>query len=990
MSSAPAAIVKSPPARFSRWTSYRDAGASFVAVLACYWLYWLIAVPIIEPSLDERPVVHSTPQEQIEDARATVTVRQRELVGYFSPGEWETDAPKIWQSDQMRLLFQELKILPDGSVQLKPCTLMFFPKKKDPAAPERPIIMQARQGLNVKFDEKIVVKTFDLNNRRFQGGQLLGPITIRQKASAPGAADDLEITTSNVMMDSQRAWTSEPVNFRMGRSVGRGRELEILLAATDGAAEANVMRGATVRSLMLKRDVRMRLEMGSNPLVNASTPARPKEAQPPVEISCKGVFEFNMEDYAASFHDQVDVFRLNPTGQSDQLNCEVLTVYFETRRPPAAEGATQPGAPPPADRPPVRLIQARGNPVKINSPAQGLEARCHGIVDMIPGSGGNPGSVIAAGEGTLQGNLPKDPAGKYSAQWSRELRFEPDGALQRATLRGTTVARFGQMGTITADEVFAWMSAKPVAQQAPAPKASPAGSAAAAWQLERLLAQQYGKVEAPSNGKVVVDAPQMLVTASAIEARVNRLPPSAIAAAPGAAPPPEPKKQAKPEQNPENRFSVHGGTVLIQLVPQGEQLSVSSVTIDQQARLEQLVNPAAPPRQPLLVTGDRLHVADASSDGMRVSIAGRPGRIEADGMTLVGNTIEMERKTNWLWIVGPGRLTMPMSQDLDGKPLARATSLAVGWQKRMDFQSNRAVFDGDVVARSEQQVVNTQKLEATLSRAIDFSNPVAANRGRPQEQPQLATLRTYGRTHLEGRQLDERGEQSAFYQMELSDLAVDRTTGAVTGAGPGWIKQVSKGSSTNMLGGPSAAKPVSATTAKDQLSYLFVTFQKSLDGDINRRMVKLSDRTKTLYGPVPDWNAKLDAKDRAGLGPQGIVLESRELEVREMSRRSEAKRGWFELDASGNVLAEGQKFTAQGDKLTYAEEKDQLVLKGEPAEMFVENPNGGPRQETRAKEVRYWFARHYVQVTGAQLLNLGVPNQPRRETSEAPGAAAPR
>ena len=47
MSSAPAAIVKSPPARFSRWTSYRDAGASFVAVLACYLLYlaiWSLAL----------------------------------------------------------------------------------------------------------------------------------------------------------------------------------------------------------------------------------------------------------------------------------------------------------------------------------------------------------------------------------------------------------------------------------------------------------------------------------------------------------------------------------------------------------------------------------------------------------------------------------------------------------------------------------------------------------------------------------------------------------------------------------------------------------------------------------------------------------------------------------------------------------------------------------------------------------------------------------
>ena len=177
-----------------------------------------------------------------------------------------------------------------------------------------------------------------------------------------------------------------------------------------------------------------------------------------------------MDDNAASFHDNVDVLRMNPRGESDQLNCAVLTVYFASRgeMPPAAEPApiaAPPGASPTGGTPAsfqVRMISARGKPVTIRSPAQAMYARCDGI-DYVPGPAGASGSLVALGPGVINGNLPKDAAGKYSARWARELRFEPDGPLQRATLRGTAEVRFGIMGTIVADEIFAWLNRKPAA-----------------------------------------------------------------------------------------------------------------------------------------------------------------------------------------------------------------------------------------------------------------------------------------------------------------------------------------------------------------------------------------------------------------------------------------------------------------------------------------------------------------------------------------------
>ena len=59
----------------------------------------------------------------------------------------------------------------------------------------------------------------------------------------------------------------------------------------------------------------------------------------------------------------------------------------------------------------VRVIQARGNPVTVRSPRQGIYARCHGI-DYAPGLAGAAGSFLAIGPGIMQRNLPDDPSGK--------------------------------------------------------------------------------------------------------------------------------------------------------------------------------------------------------------------------------------------------------------------------------------------------------------------------------------------------------------------------------------------------------------------------------------------------------------------------------------------------------------------------------------------------------------------------------------------------
>ncbi|MBI3838512.1 MAG: hypothetical protein HY288_11345 [Planctomycetia bacterium] len=964
--------------------------SSFAAVVVVYWLYWLIAVPLIEPSVEQEPVARAS-DDDLRKAREAGRTRTLAVSKYFEEGRWELKEPAIWESDQTQLLFKSIEPQPDGKVRLNPCTVLFFPKNRDETT--QPIIMQADEGAVMEFDQPIVLKSVDLGKRQLVGGDLKGPIKIRRKESRPAARDDLAIDTRDITLIKDRLWTPHPVQFRFGRNRGIGREMEILLAAADGSVASAGLRGGTMRTLELKRDVKMQLELGAGPLAAGAASARPNGPEPPIQITCQKSFRFDIERHAASFHDAVDVLRLNTIGPADQLNCDVLTVFFSPHgaKADAAQAAASAGAEGQLSGLQVRVIEARGDPVTLRSPAQGAYVHCHGI-DYYPAPAGAAGQMVALGPGVMTGNMPNDPANKYKIQWTRECRFEPAGAQQVASLRGGAKVRFEQMGEIAADEIFAWLSPKqrpqtdrgPVVKTVSVRAASETTTPATAnngWQIERVLAQ----------GNVLIDAPQLSGATAKLEAWIERphapVPPP-LADLQQAPPPTQPQpaaKERRPQQTYGQRFGVRGGLLRIRFVPEGDQLAVSDVTVEKQARLEEISAPR-PGEKPLLVQGDRLHVAEANSDQTRVTVTGKPGYLEAGGMTLRGEAIEMEKHTNRLWIDGPGRMTMPIDQDLNGQPIARPQILNITWQGGMNFQSNTVIYERGVLVKSENQLLRTEKLEAILSRPVDFST---ANQpgGGPDERPQLAHIRCYGPAFVESREFDERGQQSRFNQWEGIDLEFDKATGAINARGPGWVTNVSRES--DQMGPPRPVQPNKPRAAAppdkppaDGLKYLNVQYQRSMAGNLNRGEMTFGEPTKTIHGPVPHWEAKLNPEDPASLGQQGLVLDARTLTVRQMPARGREGRAWMELEAIGNVRAENGQFTARGDRLSYSEEKDQIILRGDgrsAAELFQEDETGGERKEFKVAEVWYWLKLQNAWINGVESFGTNFLQAPKKK-----------
>ena len=309
--------------------------ASFGIVLSVYVAYALAVVPLIEPSVDQDR--RAQPTAAAASARRAPMCSRR----YFPPGSWELKNPKILESERAMLLIKDYQNLPDGRVKLHPCTVVFF--SSDSTRDELkspPVILQAPEGAILKFDEPFDLKRAKVG--RLIGGSLVGKVTIRRDPSRPGAADDLRVTTRDVELTEDRVVTPASGRFSL-RAQLRQRPRNDDPA---GPQSQERRRQAGRRKERHRHHRRQVVRAGPRrPHAHAAggqrsarrhdQPARRapprRTAEPPVEVTCQGPFHFNLDKYIATFTDQVDVLRLNTNGPSDQMNCELLSIFFERR-----------------------------------------------------------------------------------------------------------------------------------------------------------------------------------------------------------------------------------------------------------------------------------------------------------------------------------------------------------------------------------------------------------------------------------------------------------------------------------------------------------------------------------------------------------------------------------------------------------------------------------------------------------------------------------
>ena len=62
---------------------------------------------------------------------------------------------------------------------------------------------------------------------------------------------------------------------------------------------------------------------------------------------------------------------------------------------------------------------------------------------------------------------------------------------------------------------------------------------------------------------------------------------------------------------------------------------------------------------PLAIVGDLVQVDHANTNLARVHVQGRPSEVSARGLTVVADTIQLDRGDNRIWINSPGKMLLP-------------------------------------------------------------------------------------------------------------------------------------------------------------------------------------------------------------------------------------------------------------------------------------------------------------------------------------------
>ena len=270
----------------------------------------LIAVPLIEP----QAAALTTTATTIDPTKPVITGADRYsriLEKYFPPGSWQLATPKVLESEQAMLVVKDYKNLPDGRVELRPCTMIFFPKESGEVAKTsgRAIVLDAPGGAILEFDEP-----FDLKRQK-SASSSAGSSSVRSRLPAAWAAP----TQPTICRFSPAMSSSLPT--------ASGSPTRSTFASAPTAAVA-----ATCRSCWPKAKTMVASErLGSAAFSPFNSPTKsscicrckakgccratlsraashaPASPSAAVEVTCQGPLYFDLPSRSATFRDHVEM-----------------------------------------------------------------------------------------------------------------------------------------------------------------------------------------------------------------------------------------------------------------------------------------------------------------------------------------------------------------------------------------------------------------------------------------------------------------------------------------------------------------------------------------------------------------------------------------------------------------------------------------------------------------------------------------------------------
>jgi hypothetical protein len=431
-----------------------------------------------------------------------------------------------------------------------------------------------------------------------------------------------------------------------------------------------------------------------------------------------------------------------------------------------------------------------------------------------------------------------------------------------------------------------------------------------------------------------------------------------------------------------------------------DQLSLSgSVTVQEPPSPPNLTDPAI---QPIRLSGNDIDAVTQADGRIVVRLTGNPLRIVGRGMAADLQSLNVDHENNRAWVEGAGvaEVLLPKKENVrpprqagTGAEANLASTMTMPERVRMQWTSG-ATFDGQtmvvrgkVYAQGGQTQAQMDEVRARLLTPIQLANM------SEQAEPEVETVTLVGNVFIQNQRYE--GDMLVgVEQTAMPQLDVHLLNGDVVGQGPGWLKSVRQGGREDLFANNNSqprTAPRQPSSQPTGLESLKVNFSRNLTGNFQNRNVRLLGDVQAVIGPVSDWGRELNPDVPGGIGPKGVIVNCRQLDLAQVQLP-----GWnkmtFEVAAEGNAVVETQEFTAKGGRLSYSEAKDLMVLSGgqpDYAQLWRSATAGGPKSKAVAEKILYWRNENRLEVENAREFDLsnltgGVIGGGRNTVAPAP------
>ena len=351
--------------------------------------------------------------------------------------------------------------------------------------------------------------------------------------------------------------------------------------------------------------------------------------------------------------------------------------------------------------------------------------------------------------------------------------------------------------------------------------------------------------------------------------------------------------------------------------------------------------------EPVVMTGDRLHILSNTPDAQMVHIVGSPAQLLEPRMKLTGDEISFDRARNLAWTDGTSELKLPADRDFDGKKLDKPTELTINSHEQMSFDGRVATFIGRVHASMYDSVMRCQQMEVTMLKPLVFDDGM-----KPTERPEIATITCQFDVEFNSHVIEE-GTLKEVRRAKFARFHLDHQTGKVIADnGPGTVSLWRRGRGKRAGLAPLAA--AGANRAMDaqgtEWEYSRIQFARDMSGNVKDRTTTFRGQIEVIYGPVDEPMAKIDL-DKLPKDGGAMFCDWLEFVQRETADGTKH----VELLAKENARLEGRSFFAQADEISFDESKGLYMLRssGDESMLWREKAAGGERTAVVAETFRF-------------------------------------